>query len=190
MKGFIKWALWGFWLTLILGAVTPVQGHGGGVIQLFNAEAGAYWVSVWRQPEPLREGTVHLTVAVIQPPPDRSQPEKGTPVLGATVRVIAQPTFGGEVIETMATHEQAVNKFFYETDFEVMQTGMWRFKIVVQGELGEGVTQFEQMVSPKQLFTVPFLIGGVGTILFIGWLIWSRTHRVSQRPLLPPTNRL
>ena len=84
-----------FWAraVLVLGfafgyAVPTARAHGGGVPQLINAGAGPYWISVWTQPEPLRVGESHFTVAVAeQLNSETTDGELGPPVLAATVEL-------------------------------------------------------------------------------------------------------
>lgn len=189
MRGFFHFLWRTGCLILFLIWQSPVQGHGGGVLQLFNAEAGPYWVSVWTAPKPLQTGKVHITVAVVEPPEDRSQPEQGKPVLGATVQLLAQAANGVERIETVATHEQAVNKFFYEADLELETVGMWQFEITVSGALGQGVVQFEQTVSSPS--AAKWIFTGVAglAILLGGWLWYARTSRLAQMPARSPQRR-
>ena len=65
-----------------------VWAHGGGVPRLTNVEAGPYWVSVWTQPDPLRVGGAHFTIAVSEPAAATDgRQEAGPPILDAKVQV-------------------------------------------------------------------------------------------------------
>ena len=106
-------------LALILGYISGVaQAHGGGVPRLTNAEVGPYWVSVWTQPDPLRAGEVHFTVAVSEP--GLNGREVGAPILDATLELWLIPLNDKQQqMNVWATHDEAVNKLFYEADIEV-----------------------------------------------------------------------
>ncbi|RME50422.1 MAG: hypothetical protein D6796_02980 [Caldilineae bacterium] len=165
------------WLVLLLGwlAVTaqPLWAHGGGTPVLTNATAGPYLVSVWMSPDPLRVGTVHLTVAVIEA---ASGGENGPPVLEATVGVRARPLAGDAApIVTEATHAEALNKILYETDFEVPQAGRWEIALAIEGPDGPAEVNFSVEVLPSSRRTGWLIGGGAGVlILLIGWMAARR----------------
>jgi hypothetical protein len=163
-----------FLLLLVLILVLPTGvawAHGGGVPQLTNAEAGPYWVSVWTQPDPLRVGEAHITVAVSEPSATseaqtadsgRAYREAGPPILDATVQVQFKPLDRtGETLTALADHESAANKLFYEADLELPETGLWQVDITVEGPAGSGSASFEAQVSPPAAFDWT-LIGGLG----------------------------
>ncbi len=171
----------GFSLLILVALsdhVPPAWAHGGGALQLSNAAAGPYLVSVWTQPDTLRVGALHITVAVSHPAPDSGN-TAGEPVLGAVIRVVAQPLpegGNGAPIEVLATSDAALNKLYYEADFEVTQTGTWRFLIEVTGPDGSGTTSFEKEVRPAVTVGWPVWAGIIGVIVLAGWLAQSRTH--------------
>jgi hypothetical protein len=173
-------------LFLVLTVALPtgvVSAHGGGVEQLANAEAGPYWVSVWTQPDPLRVGTAHITVAVSDPPPTsgaqtadsgRTYREAGPPVLDATVQVAFKPLeHSGETLIALAAHEDAANKLFYEADVELPETGHWRVDITVEGPAGTGSASFETQVFPPSTFDWT-LVGGLGLVGLVAVLMVQR----------------
>lgn len=184
----------GFSLLILVALsdhVPPAWAHGGGALQLSNAAAGPYLVSVWTQPDTLRIGALHITVAVSHPAPD-SDNTAGEPVLGAVIRVVAQPLLEGGgapplPIEVLATSDAALNKLYYEADFEVMQTGTWRFLIEVTGPDGSGTISFEKEVRPAVNVGWPVWAGIIGVLLLTGWLAQSRArpHATPARPSRP-----
>jgi hypothetical protein len=134
-----------------------VQAHGGGTPQLTNADAGPYWVSVWTQPEPLRAGEVHVTVAVSEPgETNTSGREAGAPVLGADVQVEFSRTASssekapGQPIFVYATHESAANKLLYEADLTLPTSGEWQVRVTVEGPAGQGSANFRATVRAEQ----------------------------------------
>jgi hypothetical protein len=157
--------------------------HGGGVPRLTNADAGPYWVSVWTQPDPLRVGQAHITVAVSEPSAAAAeQREAGAPILGATVRVAFEPLdTTGETLTVAATHEGAANKLFYEADLELPETGRWQVVVTVEGPDGVGSTSFETQVAPPAPFSWTW-VGGLGVAALAAvWIVQKyRGQRESE----------
>lgn len=156
-------------LILVFSLPNVIFAHGGGTPQLVNAEIGPYRVSVWTQPEPLKVGEAHFTVALSEP--SATSDETGPPVLGAAIELRFSPLNGrGESFTVAATHEAAVNKLFYEADFELPDDGRWRVEIVVAGPTGSGETAFEIDVLPAPANSSRILWVGAGLIglVFIG----------------------
>jgi hypothetical protein len=187
-RAFIKYAgglaLAWFGLALILlFAPGSTQAHGGGLPQLINAEAGPYWVSVWTQPDPIRAGDFHVTVAVSEAPkPGASTREAGELVLDATVLVQAESVSQvGESLVAPATRNNAVNKLFYEADLTLPTEGEWRVDIHVNGASGAGNAGFDVEALPPSAFNTLFSLGwplwaGLSLILVaIGW--WAQMSR-------------
>ncbi|MBE7470874.1 MAG: hypothetical protein DPW09_29745 [Anaerolineae bacterium] len=163
-------------LVLALGFVGGVaQAHGGGTPQLTNVRVGPYGVFVWTQPEPLRVGVVHLTVAVAEPltPSAGQSVEAGPPVLNAAVQLELKPLDQpDQILIVPATHQAAVNKFFYEVDLDLPAAGQWEVKVLVNGPAGAGDARFEVEVLPPATFTGWFLGGGLAVVLLaFGWVI-------------------
>jgi len=151
---------------LLLFVARPAQAHGGGMPQLTNAEAGPYWVSVWTEPDPIRVGDFHVTVAILQAPePGASAREAGELVLDATVLVQAQPVSQvGEILIAPATRDNAVNKLFYEADLTLPAEGQWRVDIQVNGAAGAGSAAFEIEALPPSPFN---------SLVGFGWPLWA-----------------
>lgn len=157
------------WLGLaLIMLLTPrsVQAHGGGVPQLINAEAGPYWLSVWTQPDPIRVGEFHITVAVSEAPePGASTREAGDLVLDATVLVQAESLGqAAEALVAPATRDNAVNKLFYEADLTLPAEGRWQVDIRVSSAAGAGNATFDVEALPPAAFN---------TLLGLGWPLWA-----------------
>ncbi len=163
---------------ILLSAVGPARAHGGGTLQLNNVDAGPYQVSVWTEPEPIRVGELHVTVAVVEAiQADAGARPAGDLMLDATIRV--QVEHVGQTEETLvafATRENAVNKLFYEADLHLPAEGQWQVVVAVEGPEGTGSVDFTIEVLPPsglrrlQLQRWP-LWGGLGLVLIA--TIWS-----------------
>jgi hypothetical protein len=165
-----------FLLVLVVGFVGgAAQAHGGGTPQLTNVRVGPYGVSVWTQPEPLRVGVVHLTVAVAEPltPAAGQSVEVGPPVLNAVVQLELKPLDRlHQTLVVPATHQAAVNKFFYEADLDLPAAGQWEVRVLVNGPAGAGDARFEVEVLPPSTFSGWFLGSGLVVVLLaFGWVI-------------------
>ena len=173
---------------LLLFVPRPAQAHGGGVPQLTNAEAGPYRISVWTQPDPIRVGDFHVTVAISQAPkPGASTREAGELVLDATVQEQAEPVSQvGDTLSAPATRDNAVNKLFYEADLTLPADGEWRVDIHVNGAAGAGSAAFEIEALPPSPFNTVVGFGwplwaGLGLVLLVaGWWLQTSRHRKSE----------
>ncbi len=173
---------------ILLFASRSVQAHGGGTPQLINAEAGPYWVSVWTDPDPIRVGEFHVTVAVSEAPkPGSSTREAGDLVLDAAVLVRAEPVSqNGETLVAAATRDNAVNKLFYESDLTLPAEGQWRVDVQVNGTAGAGNAGFDiEASSPSTFYTLLGLgwplWAGLGLVLVAGgWWVQMSRHREAE----------
>lgn len=165
-------------LFLFLATPWSVVAHGGGLPRLVNEPLDDYTISVWINPSPLTVGEVHLTVALAF---DESV------VLNRDIQVLATPLAGGQTIVSDATHENATNRFFYEADSEISQTGMYQFEVKVDGI--EATASFVEEVqdaprTSNRLTTVFW----VGTILIIVQLVRWITKRKRDSAAVQRTN--
>lgn len=168
---------------LVLFTARPVLAHGGGVPQLTNAEAGPYRVSAWTQPDPIRMGDFHITVAVMHlPESSTTHRETGDLVLDATVLVHLEPLDqAGETLLASASRDNAVNKLYYEADLALPSEGGWRVGIEVAGSAGAGWASFDiQALPPTPLSSLQRLPGvawgGLAlALLAAGW--WVQAFR-------------
>jgi|TARA_B100001971_G_scaffold62948_1_gene57983 hypothetical protein len=117
--------------------------HGGGTPQLSGVTAGPYWLTVWTNPEPVRAGELHVTVGV--------GGADGAPVLDAEVQVeISALPNGGVSLSGAATSAQSTNKFLYEVDFELPESGLYLVSVKVSGAEGHGAASFELQALPAE----------------------------------------
>lgn len=160
---------------LVLAAPAAALAHGGGTPQLVDAPAGAYHVYAWTSPNPVRVGTLHVTVALVDPADNQ-------PVLGADVQVQLTPPAGAATlpVTAQATHDEATIKTYYETDLEVATAGPWQVAIAYQTPQAAGSAGFDLEVKPKS-FTNWFMLGGAAlVVIVVGWFVWPKRRPVAD----------
>lgn len=162
-------------LIFMLNAGTAQAHGGGGTPHLSNTVVGPYRVSVWTQPALLRAGNMHMSIAVSEPPASNAAAEAGSPVLDAIVNVRLNPVDrAGETVTAPATHQNAVNKLFYEADLNVPAEGQWQVTILIEGPAGSGHANFQIEVLPPSPFNWAFWGGGLALVLLAaGWTLWK-----------------
>lgn len=176
-------------LLLLAGLLlpAPLLAHGGvGVQHLNNVPAGPFRVYVWSDPEPPQVGEYHVTVALTENIEGDSTGLAGGPVLDAVVTVELTHVESGETLSARATHDDALNKLYYEASFEPARQGNWtvRVSILPPGcETGQGsseqqggdsglaceseqVVSFQDEILPKA-FPWRALLGGILSVLLI-----------------------
>ena len=161
------------WILVLVAAsfgLTPqVSAHGGGTPQLVAVPAGPYEVYAWTNPTPIRVGTLHVSVALVDPASTQ-------PVLNADVQVVAAPVdpAAAAAVSSQATHTKATIKTYYETDMQMPATGPWQVEISYRDTTASGSARFEIAVQPKS--NTRWLLIGIGAVVFIavGWFLWPR----------------
>ena len=173
-SSFVVIRTWSRIATLFVGAITvlmivgPTVAHGGGTLQLSDALAGPYRLTVWSSPEPVRMGELHVTVGVGD--------TNGLSVLDASVLVIITPPNGsGKPFSDDATTSQSANKFNYEVDFVLTSPGIHEITVEVRGVEGEGIGRFDIEVLPLKVheWNRVILIGG-GVVASLTWIFWKK----------------
>lgn len=127
----LRWSLAAALALSLLLPVSVVWGHGGGEPFLSDVAAGPYSLYVWLDPLPAQTGELHVTVSVNAPVDGTSEPVTGLPVL-----MRARHPDGWEV-KASATHENALNKLFYEGRLDLQQVGTWTIDLLI----GDGPDQ-------------------------------------------------
>lgn len=154
-------------MLLLLTARQVVEAHGGGQPRLVNEPLEDYTISVWINPSPVTVGQVHLTIGL---------GFDGSVVLNRDIRVIVTPIVGGQVIEGHATHENATNRFFYESDTEITQMGMHQFEVQVEG-IETTISFVEEVQSEPRTLNQRTVIVVIGAVLFIVQQVTRRLKR-------------
>lgn len=162
-------------LCVLIGILIAGQAaaHGGGTLQLRGVAAGPYSLTIWTSPEPVRTGEIHVTVGV--------GGVEGTPILDADVEVeITALRDLGTSLSGAATREQSPNKFLYEADFELTETGLYLVIVTVNGVQGHGSAGFELKVQPIEAFDRLGLglVAGCVAVL-VAWVVFRRRANVS-----------
>ncbi|HRX05415.1 MAG: hypothetical protein KDI07_05385 [Anaerolineae bacterium] len=160
-------------LVLLLLALQPasVLAHGGGTAQLVKEPAGAYAVYVWTNPDPVRVGTMHVTVALVEPDSDE-------PIMNAAVQITATPQTGQPLVAE-ATHKNATVKSYYEVDMELTETGPLQVAVAYQDGDAAGSAGFTVQVERAGMNTAAIGLGAA--LLAIGggviWMLLGRKKR-------------
>lgn len=158
--------------VLLLGITLPLLANGG-TVRISRAPAGPYLVSVLSSPTPLRTGEVDISVLV--------QDSAGQVVGDVPIAVEARPVgFDAEPIRQTATREQATNRLFQASKFDVAPAGEWDFHVHVGGAADETLS-FQATLTEPSLLDRPLLL----VILIVlplalgGWLLTRRNGGVS-----------
>jgi hypothetical protein len=106
----------------------------GGTVRL-REQAGAYQVTVFTSPTPLRAGPVDVSVLV-------QDTATGEYVREARVTVRLRAYETGHVLEYAATVEAATNKLFHAAVFQLPEAGRWDVEVAVEGPHGPALVQF------------------------------------------------
>ena len=119
-------------LLLLTGLLlpAPLLAHGGvGLQHLNNVPAGPFRVYVWSDPEPPQVGEYHVTIAITENIAGDATGLAGGPVLDAYIIVELLHQESGATLSAQATHDDALNKLFYEASFEPAQKGSWAIQV-------------------------------------------------------------
>lgn len=146
--------------------------HGGGMPQLTNILVGPYRLFVWSQPEPLRAGEMHITVAVVEAVGTATANDSAavldTPVLNATVQLELRPVDNpAQVLVSAATRDQAIFPQYYEANLEVPTVGSWQARVIVTGPAGKGNASFDFAVLPPRKINWLLVAGGILLLLLL-----------------------
>ncbi|MFZ1754707.1 MAG: hypothetical protein WBO46_16070 [Caldilineaceae bacterium] len=153
-------------VLLLLGfSYATVLAHGGvGTQQINNLDLGPYRIWVWSDPEPPAVGEYHVAVALTESLDSDPNGFAGEPVLGADVLVEMENQTSGILLVAQATHEDAVNKLFYEAVFSPEQTGVWEIRVIVQGPDGPVTASYTDEIVPP---TFPWMAVGGGLLAVV-----------------------
>lgn len=172
--GFVDHLFWGFALALLfLIAWTDLSfAHGGaGFPQLTNVDIGSYRIFVWSDPEPPQVGPYHVAVALTESLEGDASGFAGQPILNADITVNLVNTETSVVLTNKATHLDAINKIYYEADFEVNTPGEWRVELLVVGPEGPAQATYTTQIAPATFNWMP-VFGGAAALLLIAGAVF------------------
>ncbi len=168
-------AFLGTWPALLL---LPAVLHADGGAVRFAGQVGAYRVTVFTVPTPLRAGPVDVSVLV-------QNPDTGDLLPDASVLVRLTPAGqDGPALEQPATHAAATNKLFQAAVVDLPAAGRWHLEVVINGTRGPAAAPLELDVAgplPRWLEMLPWIAWPVVPIVLYG------LHQVLGRPRWPVT---
>ncbi len=153
----------------------------GGTVRL-SRDAGRYRLTVFTDPTPLRAGPVDVSVVV----QDRQTAELITTAkINVRASQVEQPN--GVVITQVAQSGSAANKLLQAAQFELPDSGVWRFDVDVVGESESTRGSFEvEVLGPKPRWVelsvwigLPFLL--IGVFAAHETLVFRERHRRSDK---------
>ncbi len=161
-------------LSLIFSAPSVLAHAGVGTQQINNQDIGPYRIWVWSDPEPPVVGNYHVAVALTESLDNDPNGFAGESILNADVVVEMEHQASGLQLIAQATHEDAVNKLFYEAIFAPQQTGTWEIRVIVQGPDGPVQTSYsDEIESPAFPWMavggglLALALAGAGTVLYL-----------------------
>ena len=163
-------AFLGIWPALLL---LPAVLHADGGTVRFAGQVGAYRVTVFIAPTPLRAGPVDISVLV-------QDPDTGGPLQGIRILVRLTPIdLDSPPIEQAATSAVATNKLFQAVVLDLPTAGRWHLEVVTKGTHGTATASVElEATEPLPRWRE--------TILWIAWpvvpIVLYGLHQVLRRP--------
>ena len=127
---------------LSLGPCSAVALADGGRVALMERQ-GAYRISVFTSPDPLRAGPIDISVLL-------QDAETGMPITNAQVNVsLTQSSGHGRTIHAVATSDAATNKLLRAALVELPEPGLWDIEIVCLAQQGSARVQFTADAGPR-----------------------------------------
>ncbi|MEM8857386.1 MAG: hypothetical protein AAGD96_03645 [Chloroflexota bacterium] len=169
-------------LLFILGLLLIIQpktvfGHRGGTPRLVDVEAGDFRISVWTLPAPLETGEANFIAFVAKSTTTENENNfvrATSPVLDAEIEMILQPSDGGDPIVVRPDHQAATNKLFYETYFDLAESGEYTgiIRVKSEGQFGEAEFAFEAAQGTVEINW--FRYSGIAVLaVAVGWFIFQ-----------------
>ncbi len=142
-------------LVLFLGVaplVSPPLWGNGGTLRVANASMGAYLVSIFTDPTPVRPDSLDVSILVLQ---------EGVEGLAEGVEVevrIRSADHPGPGTLQPATREQADDPRYHAAKFALDHPGRWQVEVAVSGPAGSGSVEFELTARDPGLLGNPFVL--------------------------------
>ena len=129
---------------------------------------------MWTQPEPLRTGEIHFSIAITEPPPDGTKiddsslsNELESVVQNADITILLTPVDDPDAVIEVLAEASTVSDFYYEADFTLPTAGKWNVRLVAEAEAGMSQAEFEADVLPARQINWLFLGGGATLVLLL-----------------------
>lgn len=175
-------------IVALLAGLSVVAGElkaNGGTLRLANVSMGAYQVSVFTDPTPVRPDSLDVSVLIIQPGlegvPEGIRVTVTTELLEPEPRGQAEGKLQPGAGHTLrATREQADDPRYYATKFALGSPGLWKITVEVQGDAGAGAASFEVRAREVGLLGQPLILTLL-TLLPLG-LAWWFLAREEEKP--------
>jgi hypothetical protein len=154
----------------------------GGTLRLANVPMGAYLVSVFTDPTPVRPDSLDVSVLVV----NRAG---GEVVEGLDVRVRTRHLAGAVAEdERAATREQADDPRYYAAKFGLGAEGAWEIRVLVEGPEGAGDAGFEVTARDRGLLGNPLVLVILALLplaLVGGWIVLQSNDATDVSPGAP-----
>jgi len=140
-------------LPLLQHAIAPPPAlANGGTLRLANVPMGAYLVSVFTDPTPVRPDSLDVSVLIVSG-------ASGEVIEGLDVRVRTRHLEGVRPEEERpATREQADDPRYYAAKFGLAAEGEWEIRVSVRGPEGSGEAAFELRARDPGLLGNPLVL--------------------------------
>jgi hypothetical protein len=167
----------GILTSLMIGPWQAVAEADGGALRLLERH-GAYQISVFTAPTPLRAGPVDISVLV-------QDVSTGQPLTDA--RVAMRITSLGHLAPTIdahATSNAATNKLMHAALIELAEPGRWSVTVNCDGPGGHAQVHFEMDAGPRLprwLSAWPWFSWPLVVVLIFATARW-RTRWIARRP--------
>ncbi|MEE8363683.1 MAG: hypothetical protein V3S18_06405 [Dehalococcoidia bacterium] len=157
-----------------------VSAHGDGT-EIAREEAGPFIVGFRILPLQPLVGRLHVTVTI-------EDTLTGAPVVDARVEMTARPRAAGAAALFSPALNSPAEPRFYDANFEIEDSGLWDFEVVVAHERGGGNLDVPVFIGRRARGGGP---GLAGTAIFAlvtlalaggaGWIAWTARRRGRRR---------
>ncbi len=157
----------------------------GGTLRLANIEMGAYRVSVFTDPTPVRPDTLDVSVLVLRG-------EDGSLASDVSVRVRSDPVgFDAPTRELAATREAADDPRYHAAKFALETPGTWRITVAVEGPEGSGEEAFELRAREWGVLANPFFVIFISLLplALLGWWLLREPKTAQPEGISPDAPR-
>jgi hypothetical protein len=139
-------------LALLVLPSRPARADGGTL--RVSRRSGAYWVTAFTSPTPLRAGTVDVSVMVQDAATNRVLPDakvmiRVSPAGAPDTGSLSAPRAGGPggAKRYEATRRAATNKLLKSAIFELPSGGTWHVEVLIDGDRGRTEVGFDMAAA-------------------------------------------